>query len=92
MLAPIEIFCLVTETKGQTLRGISGFYSTSGVVDCTAVVFSAHLVAVKCEVFTTISARELQLFQQPSGRVPPTSGKSRTTVQDFSERGLLSRR
>ena len=34
--APIAIFCLVTETKGQTFRGISGFYSTSGY---TAVTF-----------------------------------------------------
>ena len=48
--APIAIFCLVTETKGQTFRGIPGFYSTSGT---TAVAFTAHLVAVKCGVFTT---------------------------------------
>lgn len=40
------------ETKeGQTSRGISGFYSTSGAVN-TAVIFSVHLVAVKCEVVT----------------------------------------
>ena len=50
-IAPIAIFCLVTETKGQTFRGIHGFYSTSGAVDYTAVIFSAPLVAVKCEVF-----------------------------------------
>ena len=50
--APIAIFCLVAETKGQTFRGTPGFYSTSGVVDYTAVISSAHLVAVKCEVFT----------------------------------------
>ena len=49
--APIAIFCLVTETKGQTFRGIPGLFSTSGVVDYTAVIFSAHLVAVKCEFF-----------------------------------------
>ena len=40
--APTAIFCLVTEIKGQTFRGILGFYSTSGVVDYTAVIFSAH--------------------------------------------------
>ena len=49
-------FCLVTvsdgETKeGQAFRGISGFYSISGAVD-TAVIFSVHLAAVKCEVVT----------------------------------------
>ena len=30
--APIAIFCLVTETKGQTFREIPRFYSTSGAV------------------------------------------------------------
>ena len=45
--APIAIFCFVTETKRQMLRGIPGFCSTSGVVGYTAVIFSAHLVAVK---------------------------------------------
>jgi len=48
-------FCLVTvsdgKTKGQAFRGISGFYSISGAVD-TAVIFSVHLAAVKCEVVT----------------------------------------
>ena len=57
------IFCLATETKGQTFRGIPGFYSTSGY---TAVIFSAHLVAVKCEVFTTTSTREIQLCARPA--------------------------
>ena len=46
--APIAIFCLVTETKGQTFHWIPGFYSTSGVVNYTTVIFSAHLVALKC--------------------------------------------
>ena len=39
----------------QTFRGIPGFYSTSGY---TAMVFSTHLVAVKCEGFTATSTRE----------------------------------
>ena len=50
--APIVIFYLsqvVTETKGQTFRGIPGFHSTS---DHTAVIFSAHIVAMKCDVLT----------------------------------------
>ena len=38
--ASMAIFCLVTETKGQTFRGIPGFYSTSGTVDYTAVILS----------------------------------------------------
>ena len=57
------IFCLATETKGQTFRGIPGFYSTSSYA---AVIFSAHLVAVKCEVFTTSSTREIQLCARPA--------------------------
>ena len=64
--APIAIFCLVTETKGQMFRGIPGFYSTSGVVDYTVVIFFAPLVAEKCEVFTTTSTREIQLCAQPA--------------------------
>ena len=60
--APIAIFCLVTETKGQTFRGIPGFYLTSGY---TAVIISAHLVAVKCKGFTTTSTREIQLCARP---------------------------
>ena len=43
------LFCLVAETKGPTFRGIPGFYSISGAVDYTAVIFFAHLVALKCE-------------------------------------------
>ena len=76
--APIAIFCLVTKAEGQMFRGIPGFYSTSG-----AVIFCAHLVAVKCEVFTTTSTREIQLCAGPATqltRSSPTSGKSRTTV------------
>ena len=61
--APIAIFCFATETKGQTFGGILGFYSTSGY---TAVIFSAHLVAVKCEGFTTSSTREIQLCARPA--------------------------
>ena len=47
--ASMAIFCLVAETKGQKFRGIPGFYSTSAAVGYTAVIFSAHLVALKCE-------------------------------------------
>jgi len=61
--APIAIFCLVTETKGQTFRKIPGFYFTSGY---TAMIFSAHLVAMKCKVFTTTSTREIQLCAWPA--------------------------
>ena len=49
---PIAPFCLVTETKGHSFRRISGFHSTSGYI---AVIFSTHLVTMKCEVFTTTS-------------------------------------
>ena len=64
-LAPIGIFCLVTESKGQVFRGIAGFYSILGAVDYTAVIFSAHLVAVKCEIFTT-RENSYAFDQQPS--------------------------
>ena len=47
----------------QTFRGIPGFYLTNGY---TAVIFSAHLVAVNCEVFTTTSTREIQLCSRPA--------------------------
>ena len=47
----------------RTLRGVPGFYSIS---DYTAVILSAHLVAVKCEVFTTTSTREVQLCARPA--------------------------
>ena len=90
--APIAIFCLVIEAKGQTFRGIAGFYSTSGVLDYTAMIFSAHLVAVKCEVFITTSTRETQLCARPATqmtRCPHTSGKSIPMREDLSERGLL---
>ena len=60
--APIAIFCFFTKAKGQTFRGIFGFYSTSGAVDYTEVIFFAHLVAVKCEVFTTSSARDMYMY------------------------------
>ena len=35
-------------------------------VDYTAVIFRAHFVAVKCEVFTTTSTREIQLCALPA--------------------------
>ena len=62
----IRYFALFTETKWQTFHGIPGFYSTSGAVDYTAVIFFAHLVTVKCEVFTTTSTREIQLCAWPA--------------------------
>ena len=61
--APTVIFCLVTETEGQTFHKIPGFYLTSGY---TAMIFSAHLVAMKCKVFTTTSTREIQLCAWPA--------------------------
>ena len=76
--ASMAIFCLVTETKGQTFRGIPGFYSTSGYT--ALIFFSAHLVAVKCEVFTITSTREMQLCCNPADVFPLTSGKSCTPV------------
>ena len=65
---PTAIFCLVTETEGQTFREIPGFYSTSGYM---AVIFSAHLVTVNCEVFTATPVLvpgkySYALSQQPS--------------------------
>ena len=62
----IAIFCRVTETWEQTSRGIPGFYSTSGAVDYTAVVFSVHLVARKCEFFTTTNTMEIELCARPA--------------------------
>ena len=53
----------------QTLRGTPGFYSTSGAVDYTAVIFCAHLVVVKCEVFNTTSTREIQLCARPAAQL-----------------------
>ena len=66
----IVIYFFVNETNGQTICGILGFYSTSGY---TAVIFSAHLVTVKCEVFTTTSTWEIQLCIQPATQLksPP---------------------
>ena len=66
----IVIYFFVNETNGQTICGILGFYSTSGY---TAVIFSAHLVTVKCEVFTTTSTWEIQLYVQPATQLksPP---------------------
>ena len=61
--APTVIFCLVTETEGQTFRKIPGFYLTSGY---TAVIFAAHLVTMKCQVFTTTSTGEIQLCARPA--------------------------
>jgi len=53
-------------------HGIPDFYLTSGAVDYMAVIVCAHLVAVKCGVFTTTSTRKYSyaLGQQPSWLVP----------------------
>ena len=64
----------------QTFRGIPGFYSTSSY---TAVIFSAHLVAVKCEVFITTGTREIQLRARPATQLtrpvpPPTQTHKHT--------------
>ena len=59
------ILWLFTKTKWQTFQGIPGFYLTSGAVDYTAVIFYAHLVTVKCKVFTT-STRGIQLCALPA--------------------------
>ena len=56
----MRYFALLLKLKDSwTFRGVPGFYSTRGAVDYTAVIFSAHLVAVKCEVFATTSTREV---------------------------------
>ena len=62
----IALFCLVTETKEQTFWGIAGLYSTICAVDYTAVIFSTHLVTMKCKIFTTTSTREIQLCVWPA--------------------------
>ena len=50
------------------------FYLTSGVVGYMAVIFSARLVAMKCEVFATASTGEIELCIRPATqltRCPP---------------------
>ena len=42
------------------------FYLTSGAVDYMAVIFSAHLVTMKCVFFTTTSTWEMQLCTRPA--------------------------
>ena len=62
----IRYFAFLLKVNDKTFRGISAFYLTSGAVDYTAVIFCDHLVAVKCEVFTTTSTREIQLCALPA--------------------------
>ena len=69
-------------------RGIAGFYSILGAVDYTAVIFSAHLVAVECKVIT-IREDNYALDQQPSWQIPQCPVRMR---EYLSERGLLNRR
>ena len=51
----LRYFALLLELKDR-----------SGVVGYTVVIFSAHFVAVKCEVFTTSSTMEIQLCARPA--------------------------
>ena len=53
----IRYFAFFTETKWHISRDCA--------VDYTAVIFFAHLVAVKCKVFTTTVFREIQLCTWP---------------------------
>ena len=84
----IEMRCQINR---QTFRGIPGFYSTSGY---TAVIFSAHLVAVKCEVFTTTSTREIQLYARPATQLTRSpyfrqiAYASRTSCAKIEVKGL----
>ena len=76
----------------QTFHRIPGFYSTSGY---TAVIFSAHLVAVRCEIFTTTSTREIQLCTRPGTQLTRSpllllNASPLRMRGDLSERGLLS--
>ena len=75
--AAVAIFCLVTETKGQTFRGI--LYSTSGH---TALIFSPILSPwnARFSILLVLGKYSSALGQQPSWHVPPTSCKSRTPV------------
>ena len=77
-------------------RGIPGFYSISGAVDYTAVIFCAHLVAVKCEVFTTTSAREIHLCARPATQQTRSLyyrqiayASPLRMLEDLSERGSI---
>ena len=81
------ILCLFTETKWQTFRGIPGFYSTNGAVDYTAVIFCAHLVAVKCQVFTATSTREIQLCARPATQLSLHASPLRMR-ENLNERGI----
>ena len=74
----LRYFALLLKPKDSyTFCGISGFYSTIGYA---AVIFSAHLVAMKCKVFTTTSTF-MYLAGNPADTFPPTSGKSQTQVR-----------
>ena len=95
----IRYFAFFTETKWQTFRGIPGFYSTSGAVDYKAVILCAHLVAVKCEVFTTTSTREIQLCTRPATQLTCcpyfrqiSHARPLRMRENLSERGLLNKK
>ena len=82
------------------------FYLTSGAVDYMAVIFSTHLVAMKCVFFTTTSTREIQLCTLPATQLTllvncvrqsvvhawrfKWKGSISTMHGDLSERGLLA--
>ena len=61
----LPYFALLLKTKGEPRRRNSSLLFDQSCSGHTAVIFSAHLVAVKCEVFTTTSTREIQLSARP---------------------------
>ena len=73
---------------------IVGFYLTSGY---TAVIFSAHLITMKCKAFTTTSTREIQLYTQAATQLTcspplPANQVHQSNVcmdKDLSERDLF---
>ena len=76
-------------------RGIPGFYSTSGAVDYTAVIFCAHLVAVKCKVSLLLVPGKYSyaLGQLPADVFPPyfrqiSHASPLRMRENLSERGL----
>ena len=80
---------LLSETKGQTFRGI--LYST-------AVIFSVHLVTVKYEGFTTTSTMEIQLRARPATQLTRSPlmpanrvRRSISHARRFRERGRSAR-
>ena len=59
----------LNQTKGQTFWRIPGFYLTSGVVDYMAVIFSTHLVAMKCKFFFLLATQQTRSPLLPANRI-----------------------